>query len=203
MTTDPSPRALLARLGATEPRAGEIVSEVRTEAMLPFFHDLAGGPAPAGIKVTGTLSAIIAVTATLPWQRAAQLQDWLTDRRKDDALATNETELADFVADTIFAGGDLAGTARYLGTYIVAGRAQRTVRMMIGLTGPVSEAQYAAAWARALAETKAVNVEKFARLRGFLALLLDGEGVTVEKQLLLSAIGDLIGHSIASGPAGG
>lgn len=203
MTTGPTPRELLARLGAGEPAAGEIVSEVRTEAMLPFFHDPGNAAQAGGIKIAGSLSAIVSVSATVSWQRAAALQDWLTDRRTGDALATNETELSELVSDTLFAGGDLAGTARYLGTFIVAGRARRTVRMLIGLTRPVSEAQYAAAWAKALAELKAASPERFGRIRAFLSMLLEEESVQVEKLLLLSAVGDLIGHSIATGPSSG
>lgn len=200
MTTGATPRDLLARLGAGEPAAGEIVSEVRTEAMLPFFDD--GRDAAAGaLTLAGSLAAIVAVTASLSWQRAAALQDWLTDRRSPDALANNETELSEFIGDTLFAGSPYPGNARYLGTFILAGRARRTVRLMIGLKRPVPEAQYATAWARALAELKATSPERFARIRAFLTLLLEGEQVEVERLLLLSATGDLIGHSIASGPA--
>jgi hypothetical protein len=202
MTTEPTPQALIARLGASEPSAGELVAEVRTEAMLPFFHDPGNAAQAGGIRIAGPVSAIVAVTAEVSWRRAAALQDWLTDRRGADALATNETELAEFVSDTLFAGGDLAGTARYLGTFILAGRARRSVRMLIGLTRPVSEAQYAAAWAKALAELKAASPDRFARIRAFLTMLLEEETVKVEKLLLLSAVGDLIGHSIATGPAG-
>jgi hypothetical protein len=202
MSQDITPRELLRRLGAVEPAAGEIVSEVRTEAMLPFFGDHAAAPA-GGITVTGSLAAIVSVTATLSWQNAAAVQDWLTDALPDGSLGTNETELAELISETMFADGDLAGTARYLGTFIVAGRAKRRVRLLIGLTRPVSEAQYAAAWARALAATKAADRAKFARLRAFLTLLLDEETVEVEKMLLLSGVGDLIGHSIATGPSGG
>ena len=200
MTQDITPRELLARLGAREPAAGEIVSEVRTEAMLPFFGDHGAG-AEGGITVTGSLAAIVSVTATLSWQGAAAVQDWLTDPLPDGGLGTNETELAELISETMFADGDLAGTARYLGTFIVAGRAKRRVRLLIGLTRAVSEAQYAAAWARALAATKAADRAKFDRLRAFLTLLLDEETVEVEKMLLLSGVGDLIGHSIATGPS--
>lgn len=203
MSQDITPRELLRRLGAVEPAAGEIVSEVRTEAMLPFFGDHAAAAPAAGITVTGSLAAIVSVTATLSWQNAAAVQDWLTDALPDGSLGTNETELAELISETMFADGDLAGTARYLGTFIVAGRAKRRVRLLIGLTRPVSEAQYAAAWARALAATKAADRAKFARLRAFLTLLLDEETVEVEKMLLLSGVGDLIGHSIATGPSGG
>jgi hypothetical protein len=203
MSQDVTPRELLRRLGAVEPAAGEIVSEVRTEAMLPFFGDHAAAAPAAGITVTGSLAAIVSVTATLSWQNAAAVQDWLTDALPDGSLGTNETELAELISETMFADGDLAGTARYLGTFIVAGRAKRRVRLLIGLTRPVSEAQYAAAWARALAATKAADRAKFARLRAFLTLLLDEETVEVEKMLLLSGVGDLIGHSIATGPSGG
>lgn len=202
MTQDITPRELLARLGAAEPAAGEIVSEVRTEATLPFFGDRAAAPA-GGITVTGSLAAVVAVTATLSWQGAAAVQDWLTDALPDSSLGTNETELAELISETMFADTDLAGTARYLGTFIVAGRAKRRVRMLIGLTRPVSEAQYATAWARALAATKAADRAKFDRLRTFLTLLLDEETVEVEKMLLLSEVGDLIGHSIATGPGAG
>ncbi|WP_144185208.1 hypothetical protein [Elioraea rosea] len=201
MTNDISPRELLARLGAGEPRAGEIVSEVRTEAALPFFGEHGAAPA-AGINVSGTLAAIISVTAVLSWQSAAAVQDWLTDKESDSPGVSNETELAELVSDTLFADSELAGSARYLGTFIVAGRAKRTVRMLIGLTRPVSEAQYASAWGRALAATKATDRARFDRIRTFLALLLDEETVQVEKMLLLSAVGDLIGHSIATGPSG-
>lgn len=201
MTNDISPRELLARLGAGEPRAGEIVSEVRTEAALPFFGEHATAPA-GGINVSGSLAAIISVTAVLSWQGAAAVQDWLTDKHSDSPGVTNETELAELVSDTLFADSELAGTARYLGTFIVAGRAKRTVRMLIGLTRPVSEAQYASAWGHALAATKATDRARFDRIRTFLALLLDEETVQVEKMLLLSSVGDLIGHSIATGPSG-
>jgi hypothetical protein len=203
MSQDITPRELLRRLGAVEPAAGEIVSEVRTEAMLPFFGDHAAAAPAGGITVTGSLAAIVSVTATLSWQSAAAVQDWLTDALPDGSLGTNETELAELISETMFADGDLADTARYLGTFIVAGRAKRRVRLLIGLTRPVSEAQYAAAWARALAATKAADRAKFARLRAFLTLLLDEETVEVEKMLLLSGVGDLIGHSIATGPSGG
>lgn len=203
MTTGATPQELLARLGAGEPAAGELVAEVRTEAMLPFFHDPGDAAQPAGITLAGSLSAIVSVTAVVSWQRAAALQDWLTDRRSPGSLVTNETELSEFVGDTLFAGGQLAGTARYLGTFILAGRARRTVRLMIGLKQPVSEAQYAAAWAKGLAELKVASPERFARIRAFLTMLLEEETVQVEKLLLLSAVGDLIGHSIATGPSGG
>jgi hypothetical protein len=202
MSGEITPRELLARLGAAEPAAGEIVSEVRTEAMLPFFGDHATAPA-GGITVTGTLAAIVSVTATLSWQGAAAVQDWLTDPLPEGGLGTNETDLAELISETMFADGDLAGTARYLGTFIVAGRAKRRVRLLVGLTRPVSEAQYATAWAKALAATKAADRAKFDRLRTFLTLLLDEETVEVEKMLLLSGVGDLIGHSIATGPSGG
>lgn len=202
MTAGPTPRDLLARLGAGEPRAGEIVSEVRTEAMLPFFDDPRSA-APGGIALAGSLAAIVTVTASLSWHRAAALQDWLTDRQSPEALATNEAELAEFIGDTLFAGSPTPGNAIYLGTFIPAGRARRTVRLMIGLRRPVSESHYAAAWARALAELKEANPERFARVRAFLTMLLEGDQVEVEKLLLLSAAGDLIGHSIASGPAEG
>ncbi len=200
MTNEISPRELLARLGAAEPRAGEIVSEVRTEAALPFFGEHGAAPV-GGINVSGTLAAIISVTAVLSWQGAAAVQDWLTDAASDSPGVTNETELSELIADTLFADGDLAGTARYLGTFIVTGKAKRTVRMLIGLTRPVSEAQYASAWGRALAATKAADRAKFDRIRAFLTLLLDEETVQVEKMLLLSGVGDLIGHSIATGPS--
>jgi hypothetical protein len=174
---------------------------VRTEAMLPFFGDHGAAP-EGGITVTGSLAAIVSVTATLSWQGAAAVQDWLTDPLPEGGLGTNETELAELISETMFADGDLAGTARYLGTFIVAGRAKRRVRLLIGLTRPVSEAAYAAAWAKALAATKAADRAKFDRLRTFLTLLLDEETVEVEKMLLLSGVGDLIGHSIATGPSG-
>lgn len=202
MTQEITPQELLARLGAREPAAGEIVSEVRTEAMLPFFGDH-GAAAEGGITVTGSLAAIVSVTATLSWQGAAAVQDWLTDPLPEGGLGTNETDLAELISETMFADGDLAGTARYLGTFIVAGRAKRRVRLLIGLTRPVSEPAYAAAWAKALAATKAADRAKFDRLRTFLTLLLDEETVEVEKMLLLSGVGDLIGHSIATGPSGG
>jgi len=203
MTTDPSLRALLAQAGATEPGAAEIVAEVRTESVLPFFPDPGRDQASSGLMVSGRLAAIIGVTATLPWQRAAQLQDWLTERHGEDPDNTGEAELARFVSGTIFAGTELAGTASYLGTYILAGRAQRTVRLLIGLTQPVAAERYGVAWARALDETRLADPGKFARLRGFLALLLEDSGVTVERYVLLSAAGDLYGHSIATGPSGG
>jgi hypothetical protein len=201
--TDITPRDMLARLGAGEPQAGEIVSEVRTEAALPFFHESSGGAPAGGITVTGTLAAIVTVTAELSWQGAAAVQDWLTDPLPDGSLGTNETELGELISEGLFADSELAGTARYLGTFIVAGQAKRSVKLLIGLTRPVSEAQYATAWAKALAAAKGADRARFDRIRSVLALLLDEENVKVEKLLLLSAVGDLIGHSIASGPAGG
>jgi hypothetical protein len=202
MTDRITPRDMLARLGAGEPQAGEIVSEVRTEAALPFFHESSGAPA-GGITVTGTLAAIVTVTAELSWQGAAAVQDWLTDPLPDGTLGTNETELGELISEGLFADSELAGTARYLGTFIVAGQAKRSVKLLIGLTRPVSEAQYASAWAKALAAAKGADRARFHRIRSVLAMLLDEENVKVEKLLLLSAVGDLIGHSIASGPAGG
>lgn len=205
MTQEITPSELLARLGAMEPAAGEIASEVRTEAILPFFGDTGEAP-DDGLSVTGKVSAIVSVTATLSWQGAAAVQDWLTDPIPGSdgtpTLATNEAELTELISQTMFAGSDLAGTAHYLGTFIVAGRARRVVRLLIGLTRPVSEAQYATAWAQALAATKAADRAKFDRLRAFFTLLLDEGTVEVEKMLLLSRVGDLIGHSIATGPAG-
>jgi hypothetical protein len=202
MTDTITPRELLVRLGAGEPQAGEIVSEVRTEAALPFFHE-SSGAAVGGITITGTLAAIVSVTAELSWQGAAAVQDWLTDPLPDGTLGTNETELGELISEGLFADSELAGTARYLGTFIVAGQAKRSIRLLIGLTRPVSDAQYATAWAKALAAAKGADRARFDRLRAVLALLLDEENVKVEKLLLLSAVGDLIGHSIASGPAGG
>ena len=202
MTDRITPRDMLALLGAGEPQAGEIVSEVRTEAALPFFHE-SGGAATGGITVTGTLAAIVTVTAELSWQGAAAVQDWLTDPLPDGSLGTNETELGELISEGLFADSELAGTARYLGTFIVAGQAKRSVKLLIGLTRPVSEAQYATAWAKALAAAKGADRARFDRIRSVLAMLLDEENVKVEKLLLLSAVGDLIGHSIASGPAGG
>jgi hypothetical protein len=200
--TDPiTPRDLLARLGAAEARASETVTEIRTEGIINFFGESTRAPT-AGITVTGTLAAIVAVTATLSWQDAAAAQGWLTDPLPDGSLGRNETELAELIAEGLFADSDLAGTARYLGTFIVTGQAKRVVRLLVGLTRPVSEAHYAHAWGRALAAAKAADKARFERIRGFLTLLLGGDSVRVEKMLLLSSLGDLIGHSIATGPAG-